>query len=83
MLVFPLTTARAQLQSGISDAVDGVGLKDLGMFRDDWSRDRDLLFEGGASAINKEFDILVQNVVSSSSDEKASAVFHDYMKEKK
>ena len=49
----------------------------------EWDKDKDIIFSGGAATILAEFDDLVEECSSSSSDADALKVFNDYVEKNK
>ncbi len=63
--------------------MNGLGLEGLEAFRNEWSRDRDLLFRGGEEVILGEVHRKADECSSACSDDDALEVFEKYMDKKK
>eukprot|EP00904_Undaria_pinnatifida_P008597 jgi/Undpi1/4868/HiC_scaffold_19.g08221.m1 len=67
-----------QLKRGVRNALDGVGLEQLGIVQG-WNSESDVLVEGGAEQLREEVDDLARDCAEAQSDRKAFKIMEQYL----
>ena len=68
----------SKLKRGVRNALDGVGLEQLGIVQG-WNSESDVLVEGGAEQLREEVDDLARDCAEAQSDRKAFKIMEQYL----